>query len=247
MVAFGCGPRRVELPSGDGAAFPGATAAYEDAVRECRGARTIEVTMGLSGRAGETRLRGNVDAGFEAPDRVRLEMRAPIGRPIFILAAPGPRATLFLPRDNRVLRGALSTGVVEALIGIPLDGAQLRSLVSGCGFAVAEPSEGRSFDGQWIAVETGSTRTYLQQRDGRWRVVAATRSGFVVHYTGFMAGRASVLRLQAPASNADLTVRLSDMNINVTLHPAVFDVDVPAEAEPLTLDELRSAGPLGRQ
>ena len=54
------------------------------------------------------------------------------------------------------------------------------------------------------------------------------------------------MRVVASASpKADLIVRLSDVNINVTLDKAVFAVDVPAGAEPLTLDELRRAGPLG--
>jgi hypothetical protein len=33
--------------------------------------------------------------------------------------------------------------------------------------------------------------------------------------------------------------------MNATLDNAVFDADVPADAVPLTLDELRRAGPLG--
>jgi hypothetical protein len=35
------------------------------------------------------------------------------------------------------------------------------------------------------------------------------------------------------------------VNINVPLEPEVFAVDVPAGAEPLTIEELRRAGPLG--
>jgi hypothetical protein len=40
---------------------------------------------------------------------------------------------------------------------------------------------------------------------------------------------------------------LSDVNINVPMEAAVFAVDVPAAAQPLTLEELRRAGPLGGQ
>jgi hypothetical protein len=242
-----CAPNRLDLPTGTGTLYPDAAAAYEEAVQDCRGARTIAVTLALSGRAGSIRLRGNLDAGFEAPDKVRLEMRAPIGRPVFILAAPGAEATLYFPRDNRVLRQARPAEVVEALVGLSLDGAQLRALVSGCGFGVAAPSEGRSHDGRWIVVDTGDAKTYLRQHDARWRVEAAARPGLTVHYSGFVNGRASTLRLQAPDSKADVTARLSDMNINVPLQAAVFAVDVPEAAEPLTLDELRQAGPLGRE
>ena len=64
----GCASRRaVELPSGDGTPFPDVAPSYADAVADCRHARTITATLGLSGRAGDQRLRGSVDAGFAAP------------------------------------------------------------------------------------------------------------------------------------------------------------------------------------
>lgn len=244
----GCASRRaVELPSGDGTPFPDVAPSYADAVADCRNARTITATLGLSGRAGDQRLRGSVDAGFAAPENVRLEMRAPLGRPVFILAADGPEATLYLPRDHRVLRNARASEVVEALVGLPLDGADLRAIVSGCGFGVAEPGAGRSYAGGWVVAETGDAQTYLRQIDGRWRIAAATRSGLTIHYGEFAGGRASTLRLQAPASKADVSARLSDVNVNVTLEPAVFTVDIPPDAEPLTVEELRRSGPLGGQ
>ena len=243
-AATACAPKRVELPSGAATPFADAAAAYEQAVQECRGARTIQATLGLSGRAGTMKLRGSVDAGFEAPEKVRLEGRHPLGRPVFILVA-APEATLFLPRENRVLRNVGAAEIVEALVGVPLGGGELRSLVSGCGFAVAEPSQGRSYAAGWVAVDTGDSTTYLRQVDGRWRVAAASRPPLVVHYSAFVLGRPTVLRLQASdASKADLTVRLSDVNINVPLEPQVFEVNASG-ADPLTLEELRRAGPLG--
>lgn len=209
--------------------------------------RTLTATLGLSGRVAETRLRGTVDAGFDAPDKIRLEMRPPIGRPVFILVAPGTEATLYLTREDRVLRSARTSDVVEALVGLKLDGAELRSLLSGCGFGAAEPSDGRSFDGQWLTVTTGNATTYLRQSEGRWRVVAAAREGLTVHYSEFTTGRAAVLQLEAPVSKANVTARLSDVNLNVPLEPSVFQVNVPSTAEPLTLEELRRTGPLGQQ
>lgn len=247
-AASGCGARRATLPAGDGTPFPDAVAAYETAVQECRGARTIRATLGLSGKAGTTALRGNVDAGFEAPEKIRLEGRHPIGRPVFILVANGPDAVLYFPRDNRVLRGVAASEIVNALVGLPLTPAELRALVSGCGFGAADPAGGRSFPGGWAAVQTGEATTYLRQIDRRWRVVAAARSPLTVHYSAFAGGRASTLRIQAAGQPpADVTVRLSDVNINVTLEAEVFDVQVPPAAEPLTIDELRRAGPLGGQ
>lgn len=241
-----CAPRRPALPGGPAAPFPGAADAYLAAVQECRGAQAVGATLSLSGRAGSQSLRGSLDAGLEAPAKVRLVMRAPFGRPIFVLAAADTGATLYLPRDNRVLRNAPTAEIVQALLGVPLDAAELRALISGCGFGAAEPREGRSFGGGWLAVETGDATTYLREVEGRWRVVAASRPPLSVHYSSFTAGRPSALRLQSTGEpTTDLTVRLSDVQINVPLDPEVFVVDVPAAAAPLTIEELRRAGPLG--
>src|SRR5215204_4170134 len=140
-----CAPKRIELPTGAGTPYPEAARVYAEAVKECRGVRTMQATLGLSGKAGTTSLRGNVDAGFEAPDKIRLEGRHPLGRPVFILVSTGPQATLYLPRDNRVLRAVATADIVEALVGLPLGAAELRALIGGCGFGAAEPSEGRSY------------------------------------------------------------------------------------------------------
>jgi hypothetical protein len=247
-IVSACGRKRVEIPSGAGTPYPDAAAAHQAAVQDCRGVRTIKATLSLSGRVGSVRARGDVDAGFEAPEKVRLEGRAPIGRPVFVLVATAPQATLLLPRDNRVLRNAPTADIVNALVGLPIGGSELRALLSGCGFGAAEPAAGRSYSGGWVAVDTGGATTYLRQFEGKWRVAAATRPPITVHYSTFVQGRPGTVRLQASgATAADVTVRLSDVSINTPLEPAVFDIKIPPGAEPLTLEELRRAGPLGGQ
>ena len=241
-----CAPKRIELPTGTGSPYAEAARPYEEAVKECRGVRTMQATLGLSGRAGTTTLRGTVDAGLEAPDRIRLEGRHPLGRPVFILAAGGGRSTLYMPRDDRVLRDVPPELIVEALVGVSLAPGELRSLVSGCGFGVAEPGGGREYSGGYVAVDTGGPTTYLRREQNLWRVTAATRPPLTVLYSGFVNGRPATLRVVSSGTpRADLTVRLSDVNLNVPMDAAVFAVDVPAAAQPLTLDELRRAGPLG--
>ncbi len=48
-----------------------------------------------------------------------------------------------------------------------------------------------------------------------------------------------------PAANTDLTIRLSQVEVNEPIDPAAFSVDVPSTATPITLEDLRKAGPLG--
>jgi hypothetical protein len=240
-----CAPKRIDLPTGAGTPYAEAARVYAEAVNECRGVRTMQATLGLSGRAGTTALRGNVDAGFDTPDRIRLEGRPPIGRPVFILVAGGGRSTIYMPRDNRVLRDVAPESIVEALVGVALTPGELRSIVSGCGFGAAEPSQGREYTG-YVAVDAGGTTTYLRREQNTWRVAAAIRPPLTVLYSDFVNGRATTLRvISSGPPRADLGVRLSDVNLNVPMEDAVFAVDVPTAAQPLTLDELRRAGPLG--
>ena len=44
-----------------------------------------------------------------------------------------------------------------------------------------------------------------------------------------------------------MTATLAQIEVNTDLKPATFDVDVPPGTAPLSLDELRAAGPLGEK
>jgi hypothetical protein len=208
----------------------------------------MTATLGLSGRAGDQRLRGRIDAGFSAPNEVRLELRAPFGRPVFVLAArDDAHATLVLPRENRALRDAPAAAIVEALTGVSLGPAELRSAIAGCGFSAGAPVQGTAY-GDWLAVDVGEATHYLMQVDGQWRLLASTRGPLTIEYSDFVSGRPSTVRMRTlPASGArtDLRLALSDVDINVPLGPEVFDVEIPGGADPLSLEELRRAGPLG--
>jgi hypothetical protein len=249
LAAAACTPKRPALPSGPGASFPEFAIAYNQASAECASVTALTAALGLSGRAGGTRLRGRIDAGFAAPSDLRLEGVAPFGKPVFVLVSQGDRATLVLPRDGRVLRGAAPAAIVDALAGVPLGPAELRGLVAGCGLAPGVPSAGRSYGGGWVAVDAGDTTTYVRQIDGRWRVGASTRGAITVDYADFSGGRAQTVHVRTtPAPGrpaADLTLRISQLEINVPLDRAAFEYDVPPDWTPLTLDQLRRAGPLG--
>jgi hypothetical protein len=246
LVAASCAPRLVTLPSGAGTAFPEFARAYAQATESCQSIRTLAGILSISGRAGTERFRAKVDAGFEAPAKVRLELPAP-GRPFFIYVAVGDEATLVLPREGRVLRNAPPAATLEALAGIALSPDDLRSIVAGCGFGAAQPSSGRAFDRNWASVDMGGTVNYLRQVNGRWRLAAAVRGPVEVRYDDFAGETPTSVRLRVPgAQPTDLMVRLSQIDTNETLAPEVFQVEIPSDASPLTLDELRQAGPLGR-
>jgi len=244
-----CAPKLVSLPGGPGTVFAEAASAYAQAIERCRDIRTFRAVIGISGRAAGNRFRASVDAGFERPDKVRLELPAP-GKPIFTFVAAGGQATLLLAREGRVLRDAPPAATLEALAGVAIDPAELLAIVAGCGFGAGQPEGGRAFDRGWAAVDVRDTVTYLRQVDGRWQIAAATRGPLEVHYLKYEAGAPVTIRLRAPSTvtgaATDLTIRPSQVDINEALAAEVFLVDIPPETSPLTLDELRQAGPLGR-
>ena len=203
--------------------------------------------MSMSGKAGSTKLRGRIDAGFAAPDRARLEGIPPFGKPVFVLVADGGRGTLVLTRDDRVLRDAPPDQIVEALAGVRLGPDALRTAIGGCGFG-GTPGPGRQYSNGWIAAAAGDGDIFLRRGAAGWEVAAATRGPVTITYADYAAGRPATIRIRAQSAgqpSADLTLRLSDVDINTTLDPKVFQVELPDRPVPLTLDDLRRAGPLG--
>jgi hypothetical protein len=208
----------------------------------------MSAALSLSGRAGSTRLAARIDAGFAEPSRVRLEGYPRVnfgGKPLFVLVANGEAATLVLPRDDRVLQGARPAAIVEALAGIALNPGELRALVSGCALGAAQPTASRLFQKGWAAVDTPAATLFLRQQDRRWRLVAARRGALTIEYSTFANGRPSTVHLYTTpgpgTAPADLTLRISQVEINTPLEDAVFQVEVPRTATPLTLEELRGA------
>ena len=96
----------------------------------------------------------------------------------------------------------------------------------------------------WRAVdlENGAT-AYFQLLNGVWHLVAATRGTLVMHFDQFDDQRPARIRLQTPG--ASLTLSLSQTEVNTPLGEEVFRISVPPDADPLTLQQLREAGPLG--
>jgi hypothetical protein len=212
--------------------------------------RTLTAEVTLAGRAGSDALRGTVRAGFGHGGAMRLELRAgPFGTVGFVLVARDGRATLWLPRDNRVVRDAPAGEMVEALTGLPLGPADLQAILTGC--VVSEPRAvaGRQHAGGWVTLDLeGGARMFVQRDHDRWRIRAARRGDLQVEYPEWP--RTSTLparvRLQAdrPVS-VDLRASLAQAEVNTDLADNVFTIqNLSPAAEPMTVGELREHGPL---
>lgn len=244
LVGMGCSRgARPTLPTGNGTPFPGFESVYAEATAGCRDARSVGAELRLSGRAGDQRLRGTISADLLAPSSVRL-VGVYLSRPIFYLVARDASGTLLLPRDNRVVRDEPPAEIIEALAGVALTPAELRAAVAGCGLGAAPAANGRMFSNDWAAVDAGGHTIFLRRVEGRWHVGGAARHPLALLYADFNGGRASTIHVRA-GSHADITLRVSQLEINTDIPDKAFELNIPPDVIPLTLDELRRAGPLG--
>jgi outer membrane lipoprotein-sorting protein len=248
-VAGACAPKRFTPPSDPGSPLSEFQQVHQQVVAGCATVKTFTAEIALSGRAGSEKLRGRVHAGFERPGSMRLEGIAPFGAPAFILAARGETATLLLPRDARVVRGARAEQILGALAGVALAPADLQAVLTGCVVPQPRASAGRLHGRDLASIDLeGGATVYLRRMGGRWVLIAARRGEWQIEYTAWQGQFPTSVRLQSETPvRVDLTASLSQVEANVDLDAAAFVVTVPPNTDPMSLDELREAGPLRGQ
>jgi hypothetical protein len=252
-VAFlltSCAPRAsFSIPTGAGVPAPEAALAWTQASEACRGADSLSAELRVTGKAAQQRLHSaTLHGAVTSRDQIYFEMPVPFGAPGFVLAGTGARATLLLPRDKRVLT-ARADDIVEALVGLKLGPKQLLAVLAGCVDQSAQVSEAQRF-GDLIAVTTPAGRVFLREGPGGWRVAAAATGTLIVDYQKLAGLWPSQVRITTAAGATpalDLSIGLSQVEINGQLDASIFSPNVPVDATPLTLQQLRDAGPLGEK
>jgi hypothetical protein len=224
-------------------------------VAACAAITSVTAEAALSGRVGGARARGRVHLGLARDGHFRLEGVAPFGAPIFVVAGDARAATLVLPRDRRVVANAAPRDLIEALAGVALEPAELLDMVVGClGHGDAASSNAADTRARMAGALTwvrtaGGTEAWLDTSGAAPLVVAAKREGLVVDYPRRTTALPQVFhftrREGGAAPAADLTIRLTQVETNVSLPPAAFTVETPDGAQPMTIDELRRSGLFG--
>jgi hypothetical protein len=245
-LSAGCAASLPKRPQGPGAQNAAALAAFGEATRSCIGLKTLTAEIRLSGRAAGERLRGTLHAGFGTPAALRLEAVAPFGPPVFILAGRNNRATLFFPRDNRVLSDVALADVLDRLTALRLSADDLRLVLTGCLVERATPTDGRTWNGDWSAVAlTPDVTAYLQQRNGSVVVAAADYGPWLIDYADHLSGWPRTVRIRSKEpGQVDATARLDQLDVNTGLEDRAFDIEIPADVERITLNDLRAIAPL---
>lgn len=237
----------ITLPTADVTPTPDARAVWDATTAACRTADTFSAELVIDGRAGDEKLRRATLQGAMTRDgRIRLLGVAPVGAPIFVLTGRAERATLTLPRQQRVIDAPVAD-IIDALIGLRFAPADWVDVLSGCLAASPDPQGGPL--GADIVMTIGDRRRALLRKDGaRWRVVAGERPEALVEYAAYAGTWPSQVRITTRPGAAlpiDVKIAIAQIFVNTPLQDRAFVADVPAGFSPMTLAELRAIGPLG--
>jgi hypothetical protein len=236
----------VQLPTGAGTPLPDYPIVHIQLSNPCVNARSLTAELALSGRAGNQKLRGRALAGFSDPDAMRLEGLAPFGPPAFILVARDREATLLLPRDNHVLRSADAGAILSAITGVSFGAADLKAILTGCVVPSPQATGGAQYGETWRSITlSGGATLYMQRVNDQWQLRAARRDGWRIEYPLWQGDFPRTVQLiSEKPPTVDVTANISQVETNAEINPSAFTVDVPRDATPITLEELRNAGPL---
>jgi len=245
MVAGGCISSTPLLPGDAGVPFPDFAQAHGVASAACRAVITFTAEIRLSGQVAGEAFGVRMLSGFQRPASMRLVGLSPFGAPVFILAASESESVLYLQRDQRVLRGASATELLDATVGVALGPEELLAVLTGCVAMSPDPIGGRLHRNGWVAIDLADGSTvYLDFDEGDWRPRAALRGEWVVDYPPFPGTFPDEVVLRSTRQAVEVTARVAQFEANTPIDAAAFAVVVPDHAIPITLDELRAAGPL---
>lgn len=246
LVASGCAARVFTPPTGPSEPFVDAPAVWTQVTAACRDAQRYVAQLRVHGWAAtrDQRMASTIAAAVTSHDDLFLEMQVIMGTTVLQMAGQKGQATVLLPRDERVLR-APTRDIVAALTGLQWGGRELLDVLSGC---VATPEgevTGARIGGLLRVDLSPSSRAWLRQRGGQWQLEAAQIGDWTVQYAFYESRWPTDVRVTSTgATPLDLRFTVSQINVNIDLPPSTFTLNVPERFISMTIDELRSIGPL---
>lgn len=248
-MAGGCAPPIFVPPAAPGAPAPEAAAAWREATARCAGAASYGAVLRFGGRIGGRRVAGlQVAAALVGDGRIRLEGTA-FGRDVFTLAGTAARADLYLSEESRLVTAEASS-IVEALLGAPLTPQAFLAVLTGCAVTDHTLVSGVR-RGPLLAVTTPQGTVYLAVERGVARTRAAELESIVIEYRKVAGGLPAEIGVWTrPGADAavGLRVGVEQAALNETWADRAFERPRAADrATPMSLDEFRARGPLGRR
>jgi len=245
VLAAGCATRVFTPPVGPAVPFAEAPQVWEQVTASCRDAQRYVAQLRVDGWVGarDQRIAQTLDGAVTRGDDLYLELQV-VSRTIFQMAGQRGQSTIVFPGDQRFLT-APTRDIVSALTGLQWGGRELLEVLSGCVATPAGVVTGERIGSSVRITLSPTTHAWLRERDGRWQLQAARIEGWLVEYRMFEGRWPSIVHVTAAAPTPlDLRFTVSQINVNIDLPPTTFTATVPSHFQPITLDDLRSIGPL---
>lgn len=245
IVATACGHAMFVPPTGVGSAVIDAGAAWASATSGCRNAQSYSAALRLSGRAGAQRIWPLAIETAVTSDQSIYMSATVAGRSVFVLAGSAGRATLWLRHEQRVVT-APPADIIDAILGVSIPPDRLLAVLTGCVTRAFDVSAAAQY-GRVLTIATPDARVHLDRRPSAWQTRAGEVEGFVVEFARESSSFPQKIWIRSTPGReprASIDVSVSDAEINGSVPPAVFTPPAGAAgAQPMTIEELRAAGP----
>lgn len=245
LVASGCAARVFTPPTGPAEPFADAPAVWSQVTAACRDAQRYVAQLRVRGWVGsrDQPIASTLNVAVTRTDDVYLEAEV-VGIRVLQMAGQAGQSTIVFPRDDRFLR-APTRDIVAALTGLQWGSRELLDVLTGC-VATAEGAVTGARIGASLRVDLSpSARAWLRERGGQWQLEAAQIGDWTVEYDLYDGRWPSHVRVtSAGATPLDLRFTVSQINVNVDLPATTFTLNVPERFVSMTIEELRSIGPL---
>ncbi len=201
--------------------------------------RRYQAVIGIRGKGPDGRFSATLVIIFERPDRMRVELLGAFGSTRWVAVAGQGEIVVWFPGRRECLRDTRVEKVVGALLGLALGPSEVMAALSGTGVPLGplrdRPDRAIRRD-RTIQIELEGARIELEGD----QVISAQQTHYGVSYpTKWMeSGKQVPPRVELRAENLQASLNMEDLDVNVPLHPKAFIIDLPDDADPLTLEEI---------
>jgi hypothetical protein len=208
-----------------------------DLERHEKSVARYQAILKIRGKGPEGRFSATQVLIFERPDSIRVELLGAFGSTRWMAAASGGEILVWFPSRREFLRDKRVEEVVGALLGVALSPREVMAALAGVGL----PQEGAR--PSRAVRENGASRIELEGAQielDDMQVRRATGDGYRVSYpTDWKARRRHVPdRVDIQTNELQASIDIEDLDVNVSLHPKAFVVELPQDARRLELHQI---------
>ena len=232
-----CSRRPVPLPSETPISTTDANQILEELQSKELSVARYQAVLKVRGRGPEGRFSATQVLVFERPDRMRVELLGVFGSTRWVTVATGDEILVYIPSRRQFLRETEVARVVGALLGVALGTEEIMSMLTGAGLPLERRRAQRAFRrGEIIRIELDRGSFEID----REQVRTATGPNYRVSYPTRWKeqGRQVPDRIDLEADGLEASLKIEDLDVNISIKPEVFTLVLPDDAQRVELHQI---------